>query len=47
MTKARIAILASGSGSNAEALMTHFATGPGSEVAEVAWVCTRLFWETP
>ena len=21
--------------------MTHFATGPGSEVAEVAWVCTN------
>lgn len=41
MTKARIAILASGSGSNAEALMTHFAESPGSAVAEVAWVCTN------
>jgi phosphoribosylglycinamide formyltransferase-1 len=41
VTKARIAILASGSGSNTEALMSHFSTGPGSEVAEVAWVCTN------
>lgn len=41
MTKARIAILASGSGSNAEALMNHFSEGPGAEVGEVAWVCTN------
>lgn len=37
----RLAILASGSGSNAEALMAHFAQGLGTEVAEVVWVCTN------
>jgi phosphoribosylglycinamide formyltransferase 1 len=40
-TRARIAVLASGSGSNAEALMTHFSSGSGSEVGEVVWVCTN------
>ena len=39
--KVRIAILASGGGSNAECLMTHFAQGPGSEVGEVVWVVTN------
>ena len=39
--KVRIAILASGVGSNAECLMTHFAQGPGSEVGEVVWVVTN------
>ena len=39
--KVRIAILASGGGSNAECLMAHFATGPGSEVGEVVWVVTN------
>lgn len=37
----RLAILASGSGSNAEALMAHFGQGLGAEVAEVVWVCTN------
>ena len=41
MDKARIAILASGSGSNAQALMVHFASESGAEVAEVVWVCTN------
>ena len=36
--KVRIAILASGGGSNAKCLMAHFAQGPGSEVGEVVWV---------
>ena len=39
--KVRIAILASGGGSNAECLMAHFAQGPGSEVGEVVWVVTN------
>ena len=39
--KVRIAILASGGGSNAECLMAHFAQGPGSEVGEVVWVGTN------
>lgn len=39
--KSRIAILASGAGSNAEAILNHFARGSGSEVAEVVWVCTN------
>ena len=37
----RIAILASGGGSNAEAMLKHFAEGSGAEVAEVVWVCTN------
>ena len=37
----RIAILASGAGSNAEAMLKHFANGSGAEVAEVVWVCTN------
>ena len=37
----RIAILASGVGSNAEAMLKHFAEGSGAEVAEVVWVCTN------
>ena len=37
----RIAIFASGGGSNAECLMAHFAQGPGSEVGEVVWVVTN------
>ena len=37
----RIAILASGAGSNAEAMLKHFAEGSGAEVAEVVWVCTN------
>jgi len=37
----RIAILASGAGSNAEAMLKHFAKGSGAEVAEVVWVCTN------
>ena len=41
MDKARIAILASGSGSNAQALMAHFSSGSGADVAEVVWVCTN------
>ena len=41
ITRARIAILASGSGSNAEALMEHFASGTGAQVGEVVWVCTN------
>ncbi|MGB1384243.1 MAG: phosphoribosylglycinamide formyltransferase [Flavobacteriales bacterium] len=40
-TRARIAVLASGSGSNAEVLMEHFASGSGSGVGEVVWVCTN------
>lgn len=39
--KVRIAILASGGGSNAECLMAHFVQGPGSEVGEVVWVVTN------
>lgn len=39
--KSRIAILASGVGSNAEAMLKHFAEGSGAEVAEVVWVCTN------
>ena len=39
--KVRIAILASGGGSNAECLMAHFAEGSGSEVGEVVWVGTN------
>lgn len=37
----RIAILASGAGSNAEAILNHFARVGGAEVAEVVWVCTN------
>ena len=37
----RIAILASGAGSNAEAMLKHFAESSGAEVAEVVWVCTN------
>lgn len=37
----RIAILASGGGSNAEAMLKHFAECSGAEVAEVVWVCTN------
>ena len=37
----RIAILASGAGSNTEAMLKHFAEGSGAEVAEVVWVCTN------
>ena len=37
----RIAIMASGAGSNAEAMLKHFANGSGAEVAEVVWVCTN------
>ena len=36
-----IAILASGAGSNTEAMLKHFAEGSGAEVAEVVWVCTN------
>ena len=39
--KVRIALLASGSGSNAEAILAHFASGTGAEVGEVVWVCTN------
>ena len=39
--KARIAVLASGAGSNAEALLSHFSEGSGAEVADVVWVCTN------
>ena len=39
--KSRIAILASGVGSNAEAMLKHFTEGSGAEVAEVVWVCTN------
>lgn len=40
-TRARIAVLASGSGSNAEAILSHFAEGSGAEVGEVVWVMTN------
>ena len=39
--KDRIAILASGAGSNAEAILAHFAEEAAAEVAEVVWVCTN------
>lgn len=39
--KERIAILASGAGSNAEAILAHFAEDAATEVAEVVWVCTN------
>ena len=39
--KDRIAILASGAGSNAEAILAHFAGQAAAEVAEVVWVCTN------
>ena len=40
-TRARIAVLASGSGSNAEAILAHFTNGTGAEVGEVVWVATN------
>ena len=40
-TRARIAVLASGSGSNAEAILSHFSEGAGAEVGEVIWVATN------
>ncbi|MDA0940568.1 MAG: phosphoribosylglycinamide formyltransferase [Bacteroidetes bacterium] len=40
-TRARIAVLASGSGSNAEAILAHFSEGAGAEVGEVVWVATN------
>lgn len=40
-TRARIAVLASGSGSNAEAILAHFSEGTGAEVGEVVWVATN------
>ena len=36
-----IAVLASGSGSNAEALMAHFSQGEAARVGRIAWVCTN------
>lgn len=39
--KDRIAILASGAGSNAEAILAHFEGQTAAEVAEVVWVCTN------
>ena len=39
--KDRIAILASGAGSNAEAILAHFAEEAAAEVAEVVWMCTN------
>ena len=39
--KDRIAILASGAGSNAEAILAHFEGQAAAEVAEVVWVCTN------
>lgn len=39
--KCSIAILASGSGSNAEAIVEHFTHGTGCEVGEVVWVATN------
>ena len=36
-----MAILASGAGSNAEAILSHFASERAAEVAEVVWVCTN------
>lgn len=39
--RVRIALLASGSGSNAEAIMAHFSKGTGAEVGEVVWVGTN------
>ena len=39
--KGRIAILASGAGSNAEVILGHFAGKAAAEVAEVVWVCTN------
>lgn len=39
--KERVAILASGAGSNAEAILSHFASERAAEVAEVVWVCTN------
>lgn len=40
-TRAQIAVLASGSGSNAEAILSHFSKGTGAEVGEVVWVATN------
>lgn len=40
-SKSRIAVLASGGGSNSRAILKHFSEGSGSEVAEVVWVCTN------
>lgn len=40
-TRAQIAVLASGSGSNAEAILSHFSKGTGAEVGEVVWVVTN------
>lgn len=39
--KDRIAILASGAGSNAEAILAHFAEEAAAEFAEVVWMCTN------